>query len=65
MKNCQIYRMIFGATDEDHIMRKFINETYHIENDYLFQLNPVRYNTIPNYIIAECNRAIDGIRERG
>ena len=61
----QIYRMIFGATDEDHIMRKFINETYHIENDYLFQLNPVRYNTIPNYIIAECNRAIDGIRERG
>ena len=61
----QIYRMIFGATDEDHTMRKFINETYHIENDYLFQLNPVRYNTIPNYIIAECNRAIDGIRERG
>lgn len=33
--------MIFGATDEDRIMRKFINETYHIENDYLFQLNPV------------------------
>lgn len=61
----QIYRMIFETTNEDHIVRKFINETYHIENDYLFQLNPVRYNTIPNYIISECNRAIDDIRERG
>lgn len=61
----QMYRMLFNPTNEDHVLRKFLNETYHIENDYLFQLNPVRYNTIPNYIIAECTRAIDGIRERG
>lgn len=61
----QIYRMLLGSVQEDHIMRKFINETYHIENDYMFQLNPLRYNTIPNYIIAECDRAVDGIRERG
>lgn len=58
----QIYRMIFGAANEDHVMRKFINETYHVENDYLFQLDPVRYNTIPNYIISECDHAIDSIR---
>ena len=61
----QIYRMLLGSAQEDHIMRKFINETYHIENDYMFQLNPLQYNTIPNYIIAECDRAVDGIRERG
>ncbi|CAK7023723.1 MAG: hypothetical protein EUB_02244 [Eubacterium sp.] len=61
----QIYRMLFEPAHEDHVMRKFLNETYHIENDYLFQLNPVRYNTIPNYIIAECDRAINGVRERG
>jgi len=61
----QFYRMLFDPTHEDHVMRKFLNETYHIENDYLFQLNPIRYNTIPNYIIAECDRAIDGVRERG
>ena len=57
--------MLFDPAHEDHVIRKFLNETYHIENDYLFQLNPIRYNTIPNYIIAECDRAIDGIRERG
>jgi hypothetical protein len=35
---------------------KFINETFHIENDYLFQLNPRDYEIIPNYIIEECNK---------
>ena len=54
----QIYRLLYDATDENHVMRKFINETYHVENDYLFQLNPVLFNTIPNYIIDECDRTI-------
>jgi hypothetical protein len=55
----QIYRLIFDPTDEAHVIRKFLNETYHIENDYLFQLNPIEFNTIPNYIIRECDRTID------
>lgn len=54
----QIYRLLYDAADENHVMRKFINETYHVENDYLFQLNPVLFNTIPNYIIDECDRTI-------
>lgn len=55
----QVYRLIFNSTDEEHILRKFLNETYHVENDYLFQLNPLQYNTIPNYIVAECDRTIE------
>lgn len=55
----QIYRLIEDPTKENHVVRKFINETYHIENDYLFQLNPVTFNTIPNFIIVECDRAIE------
>ena len=51
--------MIFNAIDEEHVLRKFLNETYHVENDYLFQLNPLQYNTIPRYIVAECDRAIE------
>lgn len=54
----QIYRIIFDPTGEEHVVRKFINETYHTENDYLFQLNPVRFNTIPSYIIRECDSGI-------
>ena len=59
----QVYRMIFGAQNEERVIRKFINETYHIENDYLFQLNPTKYNIIPKYIIDECDRSVDKIRE--
>lgn len=54
----QIYRLIFDATEENHILRKFLNETYHVENDYLFQLNPLEFNTVPGYIIAQCEHAL-------
>jgi ABC-type multidrug transport system ATPase subunit len=59
----QIYRMIFPATAaEEHVMRKFLNGAYHIENDYLFQLNPLRFNTIPNYIVSECDKEVASLR---
>lgn len=53
----QLYRILFDATEENHPMRKFINETYHVENDYLFQLNPLEFSTIPDYIIRQCDQA--------
>lgn len=58
----QIYRILFDPKKKSHVVRKFINETYHVENDYLFQLDPVKFNTIPNYIIAECDKEVNQIR---
>ena len=55
----QIYRLLNEPTSVKHVIRKFLNETYHVENDYLFQLNPVKFNTVPNYIISECDRIIE------
>ena len=55
----QIYRIIYeGKETKDDIVKKFVNETFHIENDYLFQLNPCEYEIIPEYIIAQCNSNI-------
>ena len=54
----QIFRILFDPKDENRVLRKFINESYHVENDYLFQLNPLMFNTIPNYVISECNQAV-------
>ncbi len=51
----QIFRIVMGTAGTDDTMRKFINETYHVENDYLFQLNPTQYNTIPLYIVNKCD----------
>lgn len=40
-----------------------VRETFHVENDYLFQLNPCEYDTVPYFVIVECNRAMLGTDE--
>ena len=32
---------------------KFVNETNHIENDYVFQLDPRKYFSVPQYILLQ------------
>lgn len=56
----QIYRIIYmdKPLHESDIISKFIKESFHIENDYLMQLNPAKYPTTPNYIIEECDKVI-------
>ena len=41
---------------------KFINETFHVENSYVYQLNPYNYNQVPKYIIDICDREINKIK---
>lgn len=54
----QIYRIMFNENSANSVIKKFVNEAFHIENDYLFQLNPCEYDTVPQYIIDECNKDI-------
>ncbi|MBR1461747.1 hypothetical protein IJ596_08995, partial [bacterium] len=58
----QIFRIIFEDLKFDDIVKKFINETYHIENDYIFQLDPNEYNTIPQYIIEICDDQVNSYK---
>lgn len=44
------------------VVQKFVNETYHVENDYMFQLDPRIYDTVPQYIVDVCNQAINELR---
>lgn len=60
----QIYRCLSNIVDEeesdmnDAIFAKFINETYHSEMDYIFQLNPREFEIIPYYILNRCNNKV-------
>lgn len=59
-----MYRIIFDDLEEgikSDIIAKFINESFHIENDYIYQLNPVKYPTVPSYVIEECDKLIQTI----
>lgn len=61
-----IYRVIFNDKQdmiESDIIQKFINEAFHIENDYIYQLNPSKYQTVPQYVIDECDQFITRLHE--
>ena len=57
----QLYRIAFNENHENDVIKTFINETFHVENDYLFQLDPRKYDTVPQYIIEECDKSFESI----
>ena len=57
----QLYRVINNSNSGSNVIKKFINETFHIENDYLFQLNPLEFEMIPQYVIDSCDEDIKQI----
>lgn len=69
----QIYRIIFAkdtydkdvnnGDSGDPIFKKYVNETFHIENDSLFQVNPMEYEVVPHYVIALCDTNMKKLQE--
>jgi energy-coupling factor transporter ATP-binding protein EcfA2 len=53
----QLFRIIRGK-HEDDVITKFINESYHIENEYVMQLNPHKFESVPEYVVGECTRLL-------
>lgn len=56
----QVYRLIDGE-HKSTIIRKYINEAYHIENDLICQLDPRKFDLIPSFVITECDATLAGI----
>lgn len=56
----RVFTALSPATlTKDQIFTKFVNETYHIENEYVVQLNPQTFDAVPEYIVATCKELID------
>ncbi|MET0759998.1 MAG: hypothetical protein ABWZ56_06230 [Flavobacterium sp.] len=55
-----IFRLIYDESIEQipSVLRKFINETFHIENELICQLNPNEYDLIPDFILQECGKYV-------
>ena len=54
----QIFR-IFTELDPnapagDAAFKKFVNESYHIENEYVMQLNPREFDAVPEHVVQSC-----------
>lgn len=56
-----LYRIIFEdskAGVQSSVVLKFINEAFHIENNYIYQLNPREYQLVPQFVINECDKYV-------
>ena len=42
------------------VLRKYVDETYHIENDYIYSLDVRRFNIVPDNYIADADRFVVG-----
>jgi len=46
------------------VLRKYVDETYHIENDYLYSLDVRRFNIVPDNYIADAEKYVANERAR-
>lgn len=55
-----IFRLIYddNLAEIPSVLRKYINETFHIENENICQLDPNEYDLIPDFILEECDKFI-------
>ena len=56
----RIFKEVHGSAngEQDGILQKFVNESFHIENEYVMQLNPHKFDNVPEYVVLECDRVI-------
>lgn len=54
----QVFRIIKESNSENPIVKKFVNECYHIGNDYVCQLNPREFDTVPQFVIEKCDEEL-------
>lgn len=58
-----IFRTMYDDDDKskrkERILWKQLNEIYHIENTFLYQLNPIEFDTIPQFVINQCDSIIN------
>ena len=46
------------------VLRKYVDETYHIENDYLYSLDVRRFNIVPDHYVADADQFVADERAR-
>lgn len=56
-RNAEARERLRGKND---VLRKYIDETYHIENDYIYSLDVRKFNVVPENYINDANEFIEG-----
>lgn len=58
----QLFRIMLALdpakVQGDEVFIKFVNESFHIENEYVMQLNPRDFDAVPEFVIAACSELV-------
>ncbi|WP_339134596.1 MAG: hypothetical protein WGN25_15795 [Candidatus Electrothrix sp. GW3-4] len=55
----QVCRLI-EHEENNAVVEKSIKQTYHIENEFICQLDLAEFDTIPEYVISKCDAIVSG-----
>lgn len=55
----QIARVALQDTVEEPILKERMDDSVHVGNGYLYQLNPRKFELVPNYIIDLCRERLE------
>lgn len=59
----QLFRIMLeldpSGLQSDDVFTKFVNETYHIENEYVMQLNPREFDAVPEFVVKACTELVE------
>lgn len=62
----QIFRVLAELVPEglkgDEAFTKFVNESFHIENEYVMQLNPRVFDAVPEHVIEACTNLVNEVK---
>lgn len=55
----QVFRVLVAVLDirskiDDDPLLKYIDEQFHVENDYMFSLDFMKYDIVPEFVIPKC-----------
>lgn len=54
----QIARIALNGEGVDRVSKKLLDETMHVDNGFIFQLDPRQFELIPDSIIERCEKAL-------
>lgn len=54
----QIARIALDGENVDRVSKKLLDETMHVDNGYIFQLDPREFETVPDSIIRRCEELL-------
>lgn len=60
----QVARVALDGNGVDRVTKKILDETLHVDNGFIFQLDPREFETVPDSIIAQCEQIISAAESK-